>query len=549
MAGRKVNESPFTLGGRAGRLMYRDSQYASKNFRIDGNSFATSLVPKPKFLFFVQFVRAATSEVLGAVGQSAGGAGVSRLSNTKDGIIFQIKRIDRPKFNIKTETLIQYNKKRVIQTGIEYPNMTIDFHDDVSDQVMEFWTEYYSFYYGDGRKTRTSEWRSDIVTDEFEEGIAGSGWGYLGRFNGPGAEAMHFLEAINIFQFYAGKYTTMTFVHPKLTIFDHDQNDYDDGREGSGIRMSFDYEGVIYDLVPREIDQITPEGTLSATSEQFGFSNEYYDTGIIATKMPTRSKFIQSSTNGISPRIVIKPTGTEQIADAVAEASQRRIRAGTSVLSPTGYTFGTGPTGLTSQVIDLVTATSLSGVHPSADLIQKATGVKNTIDNFGVFQNQSSISAITNIPTAINSGIDSVKVAQAASVLSEVTSNTEQVVGPGQTTFADPSAISRFKRSFGTASALAQRQGLVDTTATFVDSIDSTSADNRTMVNKLPDGSFQATETGLFVLQSMRAPTSALGTKRPKNPFVNPNTVDTNNRALLAELRELAVDDGIGVAE
>lgn len=537
MVGRKVNESPFTLGGRVGKLMYRDSQYASKNFRIDGNSFATSLLPKPKFLFFVQFVRAADSAVFDSVGQSSG---VSRLSNTKDGIIFQIKQIDRPKFNIKTETLVQYNKKRVIQTGIEYQNMTISFHDDVSDQVMEFWTEYYSFYYGDGRKIRSSEWRSDIVTNEFDEGLGGTGWGYLGRFNGPGgAEAMHFLEEINIFQFYAGQYTTMTFVHPKLTIFDHDQNDYEDGREGTGIRMSFDYEGVIYDLTPRRVNGPVPEGQISATAEQFGFSNEYFDTGEISRSLPTQFKFIHPSTSDIASRANLAPTGSELIADAVAEATQRRIRAGTSVLSPTGFTFGRGPTGLTSQVINLVTATSLSGETPSADLIQKATGVKNTIDNFGVFQNQSAISAITNIPTAINSGIDSTKVAQAGSILSEVISNTEQVVGPGQTTFADPSAISRFKNSFGTAAALAQRQGLVDSTATFVNKIDSTSADNRTMVNKLPDGSFQATETGLFVFQSMRAPTSALGTKRPKNPFINPNTVDTNDRALLAETREI----------
>lgn len=546
MAGRKVDEAPFLVGGRQGQLFYRDSQYASKNFRIDGNNFANSIIPKPKFLFFVQFIRADGAESIGPVsGQS--GNDITRLSNTKDGIVFQIKQIDRPKFNIKTEILHQYNKKRVIQTGIEYQNMTIAFHDDVSDQVMQFWAKYYAFYYGDGRKVRSSEWNSDIVTNEFNEGNDGNGWGYLGRFIGAGgAEAMHFLEAIKIFQFYGGEFTTITFIHPKITIFDHDQNDYEDGREGSGIRMSFDYEGVIYDLVPTSIRQ-TDEfgrstGTIAEIVEKFGFSNEYFDTGSFSPNLPPQSRFIKPSSAGISAPNTLQPSGAERIAQSLATVVQRKLRAGTSVLSPTGFTFGKNQKGLVSSVINLVTATSISGQTPSADLIQKATGVKNTIDSFGNFNKPNEISILSNIPTSINSGIDSAKVAQAGSILSESIKNSEQTIGPGQTTFADPASLSKFKQSFGTASVLAQTQGLVDNTATFVDSIDSSSADNRTMINKLPDGSYQPTEIGAFIFQSLRAPSSALGVKRPNNPFSNPDTVNINNRALAAELNDNSKD-------
>ena len=78
----------------------------------------------------------------------------------------------------------------------------------------------------------------------------------------------------------------MEFVHPKITVFDHDQNDYEDGREGSGIRMSFDYEGVIYDLEPQLVTSgslaTDPEaGNLASSIDKFGFSSTYYDIGSI----------------------------------------------------------------------------------------------------------------------------------------------------------------------------------------------------------------------------------------------------------------------------
>lgn len=527
-------------------LLFRDGQFASRNFGIDGASFATSILPKPKFLFFVEFIQPAESARLAGPGGQA-----LNLSNPKEGIVFQIKQIDRPKFNIKTETLLQYNKKRVIQTGIEYQNMTISFHDDVSDRVMQFWARYYAFYYGDGRKTASRDWKDDIREGVFHEGPAddsiASGWGYIGKF-GANANDMHFLESIKIYQFYAGRFTTMEFIHPKITIFDHDQNDYEDGREGSGIRMSFDYEGVIYNLnkesvnAPAESDlleNLFGVQSISENAARFGLDSTYFEIGsIISAEIPKTggNKNLLPSSNDIADGKNITPTGINKLSNNLLAVSRRKVRAGTSVLSPTGITFGEGSgAGLSSSVVDFVTATSLVGQTPSADALQKATGVKNTIDNLGTSTSVPTQVILSNLPSAINTGTDVTKVTTAGSILSEIIVSTEQPIGPGQTAFADPSTVSKFKRSFGAASALAEDQGLVTATAAFPNAIDHTSADAPVMFNKLPDGSFQATERGLFVLQSLREPTSSLGTNRPKNPWVNPDAVDNNRRAFAAE--------------
>lgn len=550
MAG--INKSP--RGALKGQpLLFRDSQNASRNFGLDGVSFINSIIPKPKFLFFVKFNRGS-----GAPVQRFGEISNFKLSDPKDGIVIQVKQIDRPKFNLKTETLNQYNKKRVIQTSIEYQNMTIAFHDDVSNKVMLFWAEYYAYYYGDGRKNQAIDWLADITSGSFHEGgggeFAADGWGYLGDF-GNNPNDTHFLESIEIFQFFGQSFTKMTFVHPKITMFDHDQNDYEDGREGSGIRMSFDYEGVIYNLSPENVNSSDSvnlglgtgafQGQISSIAEEFNLSNTYYDIDkIINAEVPTSGgqTGLKPKTDDIAVNVnTARRTATEKITNSLLRERQQRQRAGQSVLSPTGITFG-GAGNLLSSVIDFVTATSLSGNTPSSDLLQKAIGVKNTIDNFGIFAPLTSSAILANLPSTTNTGFDSVRISQAGSILSEVVISGEQEVGPGQTVISSLALLSSFKRSFGTATVLAQNEGIVQSPAAFPRSIDHTSADAPVMFNKLPDGSFQATELGLFTLQALRAPTSALGTNRPKNPWINPDSVNNNTRAIAAETNEPSLD-------
>ena len=237
-------------------LVFRESQYGSKNFRANGALYTNNaLVPRPKFLFFVRF-HIANSAIRDAESEE----------NIKKDIVFQIKQIDKPKFNIQTETMNQYNKKRVVQTSIEYNPMTINFHDDVGDRVLKFWADYFKYYYGDGGREVTTDWQNDITKRDFFHGQQ-NGWGYRGSFAG-GSSNMHFLEDIELIQFYGGFFTSMKFVRPIITVFDHDNNDYAEGREGTGIRISFDYEGVIYNL------EDTP---VVGNESDYGFLQDYYD--------------------------------------------------------------------------------------------------------------------------------------------------------------------------------------------------------------------------------------------------------------------------------
>ena len=84
----------------------RDYTHASKTFTAN----QYELKPRFKFLFHVSFT---LNTQIPSLNQFVTAGDVSSLS-------YVVKTVDLPKFNIQTETLNQYNRKRVIQTKIDY---------------------------------------------------------------------------------------------------------------------------------------------------------------------------------------------------------------------------------------------------------------------------------------------------------------------------------------------------------------------------------------------------------------------------------------------
>ncbi|KKM66650.1 hypothetical protein LCGC14_1479080 [marine sediment metagenome] len=532
MAGRK--NSPFSSSA-GDPLVFRDGQSAAQNFKISlRNAVFTNnaLIPKPKFLFFVKFVQALNnSNTLGP-----GIADTNKYSDPSEGIVFQIKTVDKPKFNIKTETLHQYNKKRIIQTQIDYQPMTITFHDDVSDHVIQFWKDYYEYYYGDARKTVSADWREDIVTKNFDE-ADGTGWGYVGQFAGGNANNKHFLERIELYQFYGQEFTVISFIHPKISVFDHDANDYADGREGQGIRITFDYEGVIYNLTKQ---QVTDE-----RAETFNFSNEYFDIGAgtpgADIRTDGRKEDLEDRTSGVAEPLLINPvpeSGTDRLRRQIDTASLLLSNAGGSALGGSNFSFGTGAfQGLGNRKVDLDTLTTLAGGSPAPDLVQKATGVKSAIDNFGRVRRPGSGDVIQNLSEVTNTGIDSTTVSEAASILAAENESTEIPLGTGQSTLVTRTQQSSFSRSLGTGAVIARKEGIIGSVATQEATQTPNSKDANSLVTQQPSGEYLLTNRGAASMNALRSPNSVLGTRTVANEFENPNAVDTNKR-LLAEIRE-----------
>ena len=115
------------LKGFFGADSLRDYTHASKVFRTNGYQRA----PRQKFLFHVYFT----------INQNIPGIsdkpGISGVFGGKDiatlGLL--VKTIQLPNYSLSVDTLNQYNRKRLIQTKIDYNPVVVEFHDDGGDQV------------------------------------------------------------------------------------------------------------------------------------------------------------------------------------------------------------------------------------------------------------------------------------------------------------------------------------------------------------------------------------------------------------------------------
>lgn len=217
-------------------LFSKTPQQASRIFGLDqhkwgGSPSAMAAAPRPKFLFLVRFVR--------GVGQGS--------AEWKDGITFAVKSFDRPTISPQTKELNQYNKKRIIQTGVRYDALNIDFHDTVDATVHRMWQDYAEHYFGDFRRINQAEWAYDATMPSFYN--YGEGFGLVTPRAETGRpdslEAANFFERVECYQLFGNSYTRFDLVHPKISRFDPDDMAYDATNQSHVIRMSLEFEAII----------------------------------------------------------------------------------------------------------------------------------------------------------------------------------------------------------------------------------------------------------------------------------------------------------------
>ena len=117
---------------------------AVPRFRL--NSPSGYSIPKPKCLFYVNFVSRFIDP--------------SFLSQTG----FFVKNVDRIQTNYSLQELNQYNKKRVIQTKINYEPISFTMYDVADELGLKLIEAYNRFYFGDFQQKDNNSWNYDITT-------------------------------------------------------------------------------------------------------------------------------------------------------------------------------------------------------------------------------------------------------------------------------------------------------------------------------------------------------------------------------------------------
>jgi len=232
----------------------RDYTHASRTFRTN----AYELKPRFKFLFHVSF-----TVNLQEIPALKGALPVDDVGN----LSLLVKTIDLPKFTVANETLNQYNRKRVVQTKINYDPVNITFHDDGGDVARNMWYQYYSYYYKDpsqqylnanntngslgalaNRVTGFGYNARDIYSDQRTGNV--NDWGYIGESFNDGTSSASgkppFFRDIRIYGLDQHKYAEYVLINPLITNWSHDQYSYAEGAGTMQNSMTIAYETVKY---------------------------------------------------------------------------------------------------------------------------------------------------------------------------------------------------------------------------------------------------------------------------------------------------------------
>jgi hypothetical protein len=220
-----------------------DYQHAARLFTDDG----MRLAPKTKFLYHVVFELSASAQKV-----------IPQLDQRhKQEINMLVKSADLPKFSIQTATKNMYNRKKNLQTSIEYDPVNITFHDDNMGLTTTLMEAYYRYYYRDGN------YRSEGISPPYNPRNTYQGKELQNyRYGLDNDHTEPFFNKITIFQMARHEYLGYTLVNPLITGLTHDQMDSADNSTPSQNQISVAYEAVFYSRGP--VGENSPKGFATA---------------------------------------------------------------------------------------------------------------------------------------------------------------------------------------------------------------------------------------------------------------------------------------------
>jgi hypothetical protein len=188
-----------------------------------------------------------------------------------------VKTADLPSVTFKTETLNAYNKKRIVNTGVEYQPVNIIVYDTVNNEWLTTIMKYFSYHYMNPRNEQTPGDRdvqpiNDNGTLYNRSGssgntIAGSRFGFEGstvfNSNSDGYNTNttpHFFERIDYVLYHGNKGVQYSLINPVLKEFKPGMIDYADSN-AMEFSLSFEYEKFItynvtnFDLSGEDVDR------------------------------------------------------------------------------------------------------------------------------------------------------------------------------------------------------------------------------------------------------------------------------------------------------
>ena len=269
----------------------RDARHAHQIYTQNNFTFA----PKQKYMYHVVF------QPNPEVGNSA----TSNSFQFQKELGILVKSTDLPSFKASIENKQQYNRKKNVQTRLDYQDVRMTLHDDNLGAVRSMLEEYYKYYFADGNRSATGSQAAYLPRDKY--------FGDVPNYGLNNKKRTPFFSYITIYQLARREWFAYTLVNPLLSSWDHGGVDSTDGGFNEAS-MIVAYEGVLY--TKGKVTQNPPIGFGDA---DVGYDAEPSPLGIID------QGFIGPGGNGLIPALIGQATNT--ITDKLFGGSNKLVQA------------------------------------------------------------------------------------------------------------------------------------------------------------------------------------------------------------------------------
>ena len=216
-----------TLTGSKGDL--GDYQHAARLY-IDNNF---RLSPRVKFLYYVVFNI---------------NANVAHGMQSKNGLElnYLVRSTDLPKFQIDTELFNQYNRKAHIYKKINYQPINMVLHDDNDGITNSLWALYYGYYFAD--RGNNSGPYGNVAPPAYQSTTYDNKAGFPFRYglDNESDSKQPFLHSVELFTLSRHQFNSYLLCSPKITQWDHDTVNQDEGGGVINNKLTMVYDAVIY---------------------------------------------------------------------------------------------------------------------------------------------------------------------------------------------------------------------------------------------------------------------------------------------------------------
>jgi len=221
-----------------------------------------------------------------------------------------VRTADMPQVEFQTQTMNEYNKKKIVNTGVQYQPVTIRVVDTASNAWLQIIMKYFAYHYMNPRN-KGQQGDRDINSTNIGWGGAdfiGAQYGAGGTYDSnrygynPNANP-NFFERIDYVLYHGQKGVQYSLLNPVMTGFTHTPIDYA-SNDVAEFTMTFQYEGFTtydqtnFDLTTVDLARFEDVSGLSGSAMNQNFQND--GSGSIAASTERDLAFLGNTNNKLN---------------------------------------------------------------------------------------------------------------------------------------------------------------------------------------------------------------------------------------------------------